>query len=367
VRKANDPVRVRAGELQDFIGSIFGAVGMSPDDATMAADALVRTEMRGIVTHGVRHVPRYVRSILDGGIDPRAEFQVVRETASTATVEAHAGLGHVVATKAVRLAMSKAADHGVATVLARNSSHLGAPGHYALLAAEADMIAIVFSTTPRVMKAPGSRTAVVGSSPVAYAVPSRGAPFVLDASMSVVAGNRINIARERGEPVPEGWIVDSDGVPSTNPDDYRLGGALVPIGGHKGFGIAVFTELLAGALSGLDWDHQAESKTRQPGSAYFADLTSSDQWNSGHAFVVLDVKAFLDPAEMRDRADRLRSVIKSAEPEPGSEGVRLPGERASASEAEARREGVQVSAGTWSSLQRVATELGLAVSATADS
>jgi LDH2 family malate/lactate/ureidoglycolate dehydrogenase len=359
VRDANDPVRVPAGELTDLVASIFGAVGMSSEDAAMAADALVRTEMRGVVTHGVRHVPRYVRSMHDGGIDPRAQFQVLRETASTATVEAHAGLGHVVATKAVRLAMSKATNHGVAVVLARNSSHLGAPGHYALLAAEADMIAMVFSTTPRVMKAPGSRGAVVGSSPVAYAVPSRGAPFVFDASMSVVAGNRINMARERREPIPVGWIVNAEGVPSTNPDDYRLGGALVPIGGHKGFGIAVFTELLAGALSGLDWDNQAESKTHQPGSVYFADLTPVDQWNSGHAFVVLDVKAFIHPGEMRDRADRLRSVIKGAEPEADSEGVRLPGERAAGSEAEARRAGVPISAGTWSSLTGLARELGL--------
>ena len=361
MRGANEVINVPADDLRAVVGSILGAVGMGGDDAGMAADALVRTEMRGLVTHGVRHVPRYVRWIRDGGIDPRAEFEVIRETASIAVVDGHAGLGHVVATKAMRLAISKAASHGVAVVLVRNSSHLGASGHYALLAAEADAVAVVFSTTPRVMKAPGSRTAAVGSSPVAYAVPSRGAPFVLDASMSVVAGNRINMALERGEPIPEGWIVARDGQPTTNPADFRLGGALLPIGAHKGFGLAVFTELVAGALAGLDWDRESEMKTHQPGSSYFADLTSSDQWNSGHAFVVLDVKAFLDPLEMRDRADRLLSVIRSAEPEVGTTGVRLPGERAAQAEAQARRDGVPLAGGTWASLETLAQELGLAL------
>jgi LDH2 family malate/lactate/ureidoglycolate dehydrogenase len=359
--------RIGVDRLADFIGSAFCAVGMSQKDAAMAASALVRTEIRGVVTHGVRHVPRYIRAIREGGINPRAEFEVLRETAGTATVDAHAGLGHVVATKAVQLAMSKAAASGVAAVLARNSSHLGAPGHYALLAAEADMLAMVYSTTPRVMKAPGSRSAVVGSGPAAYAVPSNGAPFVHDISMSVVAGNRINLARERDEPVPEGWIVDAGGSPTTDPDAYRAGGALVPMGGHKGFGLAVFAELLAGALAGLDWDQATGLKTHQPGSVYFADLRPEDPWNSGHAFVVIDVNAFLDPGQMRERSDRLRSVIKSGVTENGSAGVRIPGERASAAEVRAMREGVDLAAPTLRSLQKLALDLGLPDPATTES
>lgn len=345
--------------MNAFIELIFVAVGMSAEDAALAADALVRTEMRGVVTHGLRQVPRYVRAIQSGGVSPTAAFEIVRETPGTATVEAHAGLGHVMATKAVLLAMSKARVMGIGAVLVRNSSHLGAPGHYAMLAADADMVAIVYSTTPRAMKAPGSRGAVVGTGPVAYAVPSDGAPFLLDVSMSVVAGNRINMAREKHESVPEGWIVGHDGLPSTNPDDFRDGGALVPIGDHKGFGMAVFAELLAGALAGLDWDKSRQLKTHQPGGPYFADIVPSDPWNSGHAFIVLDVKAFLDPSELRRRSDRLRTGMKDRNSEIEGEGMRFPGERAAHAEAEARAHGLAVAPATWASLTRLAADLGV--------
>jgi len=351
--------RLDVSALQDFISSAFRAAGMSPKDAAIGANVLVRTEARGFVTHGVRHVARYVRAMQAGGVDPRASFEIIRETPSTATVDGNAGLGHVVATKAMGLAMAKAAEAGVSAVLVRNSSHLGALGHYALLAAEADMIALVYSTTPRVMKGPGSRAAVVGSSPVAYAVPSMGAPFVLDIAMSVVAGNQVNMAKERNQQLPEGWIVGADGLPSTNPDDYRGGGALVPVGAHKGFGLALFGELLAGALSGLDWDGADRFKTHQPGSVYFADLAPADQWNSGHAFVVLDVKAFMDPGELRRRVNRLTTIIRESSPEPGSEGVRIPGDRAHEAEARAHREGLVLSATIWSALQELAKELAI--------
>lgn len=351
--------RVDVRALEAFIASAFEAAGMTAEDAAIGATVLVRTEARGLVTHGVRHVPRYVRAMQAGGVDPKGRFEIIRETTSTATVDGNAGLGHVVATKAMRLAMAKAARAGVSAVLVRNSSHLGALGQYALLAAEADMIAMVYSTTPRVMKVPGSRSAVVGSSPVAYAVPSTGTPFVLDIAMSVVAGNKVTMARERNEPLPDGWIVGADGLPSTNPDDYRSGGALLPIGGHKGFGLALFGELLAGALSGLDWDGADRFKTHRPGSVYFADLSPADQWNSGHAFVVLDVKAFMDPDELRGRVDRLTSIIRESAPEPGSAGVRIPGDRAHADEARANREGLLLSAGTWAALEELARELAI--------
>jgi LDH2 family malate/lactate/ureidoglycolate dehydrogenase len=366
VTTSRETVLVGADVLTAFIESVFVAVGMGDGDAALAADALVRTEMRGVVTHGVRQLPRYVRAIQDGGVNPRATFDIVRDTVGTATVEANAGLGHVVATKSVLLAMSKARTTGVGVVLVRNSSHLGAPGHYAQMAADADMVAMVYSTTPRAMKAPGSKRAVVGSSPIAYAFPSDGAPFLLDVSMSVVSGNRINMARERHESIPEGWMIGPDGLPSTHPEQFRDGGALVPIGDHKGFGLAAFTELLAGALAGLDWDDSPELKTHQPGGPYFADLVPSDPWNSGHAFIVLDVKAFLDPGELRRRAERLRAAMKDQDPAAGSPGVRLPGERAALAEAAARASGVTLSVSTWASLRRLAEEVGVPITPATD-
>jgi ureidoglycolate dehydrogenase (NAD+) len=351
--------RIALADLHVFITFAFQAAGMGAADSAIGAEVLVRTEARGFITHGVRHVPRYARAMRSGGIDPTARFEIIRQAPTTASIEGNAGMGHVVATKAVRLAIEKARGNGIAAVLVRNSTHLGALGHYALLAAEAGMIAMVYSTTPRVMKAPGSRSAVLGGSPLAYAVPSDPAPFVFDAAMSVVAGNRVAMAKERHERVPDGWIVDRQGRPSNDPADYRAGGALTPIAGHKGFGLALFGELIAGALTDLDWDSPEQMKTHQPGSVYFAELGPSDQWNSGHAFIVIDVAAFMDPPRLRGRAGRLTSLIRESPPEPGSGGVRIPGDRAHADEARAREHGVVIDDEHWAALAELAGELAI--------
>jgi LDH2 family malate/lactate/ureidoglycolate dehydrogenase len=331
---------------------------MSVDDAAIAAAALTRTEARGIETHGARQLPRYVRAVQAGGVNPKAEFKIVRQTPGTATVDGDVGLGHVVATKAMRLAISKAAVVGTAAVLVRNSTHLGALSVYALMAAEADMVATVYTTTPRALQAPGGRSAIVGSGPVAHAVPGNRVPFLLDVAMSVVSGNRITMTRERGEQVPLGWIVDAGGLPTTNPEDHRKGGALVAIAGHKGYGMALFTELLAGALAGLDWDSVDRFKAHQPGGVYFAEMGPSDPWNAGHAFIVLDVKAFMDPDEFRARVDRFMDIQRHAPMHDGSS-ARIPGDRAYEAEQRARRDGIELSQGTWSAIASLAAELGI--------
>jgi L-2-hydroxycarboxylate dehydrogenase (NAD+) len=344
--------------LEAFIASAFEAVGMSVEDAAIAATALTRTEARGIETHGVRQLSRYVRAAQAGGVNVKAEFKVVKQTPGTAVIDGDEGLGHVVATKAMRLAISKAGQVGTAAVLVRNSTHLGALSVYALMAAEADMVATVYTTTPRALQAPGGRSAIVGSGPVAHAVPGNQAPFLLDVAMSVVSGNRVTMTKERGELVPLGWIVDADGMPTTNPEDHRRGGALVAIAGHKGYGMALFTELLAGALSGLDWDSADRYKTHQPGSVYFAELGPSDPWNAGHAFIVLDVKAFMDPDEFRSRVGRFSDVQRNAPTQDGSS-ARMPGDRAHQAEQRARREWFELSNGTTSALGALAAELGI--------
>jgi LDH2 family malate/lactate/ureidoglycolate dehydrogenase len=351
--------RVDVGALEEFIAAALRKVGLPEEDAAIGANVLTRTEARGIVTHGVRQVPRYVKAIQAGGVNAHAKPRVLRETPATAVVDGDEGLGHVVATRAMQIAIRKAEAVGCAAVLVRNSTHLGALGIYALMAAEAGMVGSIYTTTPRALKAPGTRTAALGTGPVAHAMPGNRAPFVLDIAMSVVSGNRVNMARERGDAIPLGWIVDADGRPSTDPTQHRRGGALVAIAGHKGYGMALFGELLAGALAGLDWDSGERFKTHQPGSAYFADLKPEDPWNAGHAIVVLDVKAFMDPAEFRERVDRLTDALLHAPRDPESDGVKIPGHRAHEAELEARRAGVELSASTLDALTALATELGI--------
>src|SRR6202162_2617728 len=190
--------------LREFCVFAFRHVGMSEEDADVAASVLIRTDLRGVHTHGVRMLPNYIKRLRAGGINPRATFDVIRESASTALVEGNAGLGHVLAVKAVHLGMQKAEEHDVAVVLVRNSNHFGAAGHYALLCAEAGYIGIVLTNAPLVMKVTGSKGRVLGNGPTASGFPNAGAPIVLDIAMSTVAGSVVSMAYERRGGGPEG-------------------------------------------------------------------------------------------------------------------------------------------------------------------
>ena len=338
--------------LREFCVFAFRHVGMSEEDADVAASVLIRTDLRGVHTHGVRMLPNYIKRLRAGGINPRATFDVIRESASTALVEGNAGLGHVLAVKAVHLGMQKAEEHDVAVVLVRNSNHFGAAGHYALLCAEAGYIGIVLTNAPTVMKVTGSRGRVLGNGPTAYGFPNAGAPIVLDIAMSTVAGSVVSMAYERREAVPEGWIVDRDGRPSTNPKDFLDGGSLVPIGDHKGYGLTLVGELLAGALSGA-------AMASAVGGNRLADgrVGKDSAWNVGHAFIVLKVTPFMDLDHFRGRVAALAEEIHNASKVAQVERIYLPGEIESDRERMGLHHGLRLDTVTWETLSALAVQL----------
>jgi LDH2 family malate/lactate/ureidoglycolate dehydrogenase len=293
-------------------------------------------------------LPRYVAQIREGGIDPQGRPRVVRETSSTALVDGGGTLGQIVATYAAEIAISKALAHDVGFVSVRNSSHLGACGHYALMCAEAGLIGLVFSNTPVIMRTAGSRGRVLGNGPTAYSAPSRpGPPIVFDAAMSVVAGQKVIEHLERGDVIPDGWIIDAEGRPTNDPKAFRSGGALVPIGGHKGAALALLGDLLGGILSG--------------------GPVLSGVWNGGnakapevsHAILALNVEAFLPRAEFETRVSRLIDEMHRAELAPGSERVLVPGELEHESEQRALRDGLAFDPTAWDLLLRLAEQLKL--------
>jgi LDH2 family malate/lactate/ureidoglycolate dehydrogenase len=335
--------------LRGFAAAALGALGMPRPDAATAAEVLVRTDLRGIRSHGVRHLPGYARQIRAGGIVAAAERRTVVDTAATATLDAGAGLGHVAAHAATELAIAKARHAGIAIVLVRNSNHCGALGHYALMCAEAGLIGLAVSNCPPVMTVPGSRSRAIGNGPTAYGVPhAGGVPIVFDVALSKVAGGRIQMARERGVAVPAGWIVDAEGRATTDPDDFARGGALLPVGEHKGYGLALFGEILAGALSGAAMISQIGT-----------NRTPEKPTDTGHAVIAVDPIAVMPDGGFAARVAELGRLVKSSPRAGRVDEILLPGELEHREEVRARAQGIELDDVIWRQLLGLAGELGL--------
>lgn len=342
-------VRLDAQRLLEFCGAAFAAAGASPDEAATAAEVLVRTDLRGVHSHGVQTLPLHVRTLRSGGTRSPTSPTVVRQTPVTAVLDGQAGIGLVVARRAMELATEKAAASGIGVVLVRNSNHFGAAGHYALTAAEAGFIALATSNASPIMAAAGSRNKLISNAPIAYAVPTGRFPLALDVAMSATAGMKVRLAAERGERIPEGWVLDAGGRPTTDPGDYLAGGALAPLGGHKGYGLALLTETLAGALSGAAMTTSVANWVNDP----------QTPTGAGHAFVVLDVECFCDRATFYARMQELIDELHAAEPAPGVARVLVPGELEHLSEQRARASGLELEPVVWDHLEEVARVLDL--------
>lgn len=327
---------VDPGRLHSLVSTVLQRVQLTGEDAEVASEVMVRTDLRGVRTHGVHMLPRYVAQIRKGGIDPRGRPTTVRETASTALVDGASAVGQVVAHYAAKLAIAKAAAHDVGFVSVRNSSHLGACGHYALMIAEAGQIGLVFSNTPVIMRTAGSRGRVIGNGPTAYGVPNRpGPPVVFDAAMSVVAGQKVIEHLERNKPLPTGWIIDSEGLPSNDPAAFRAGGALVPIGDHKGAALALLGEFVSGVLSGGPF----LSGVWNGGDAKPAEVS--------HAIIALNVEAFMPLADFESRVAELVDEIHRALPTKGVKQIFVPGEIEHEAEQLAKRQGLEFDPIAW--------------------
>ena len=344
-----DAVICDVERLRHFVAAALVVAGAVEDEAETAAGVLVRTDARGVHSHGVQTLPIHVATLRDGGTTSPAETEVVRSTAVSAVLDGAGGMGLVVATEAMELAVRKARASGVGVVLVRNSNHFGAAGHYALAAAETGFIGLSTSNASPIMAAAGSKTKVISNAPLAYAVPTGRFPLSLDIAMSASAGFKVRLAAERNEDIPEGWVIDADGRPTTDPAAYAAGGALVPMGGHKGYGLALLTESLAAALSGA-------SMTRAVAPWLVKTGTPTD---AGHAFIALDVECFMDRDEFYGRMQQLIDELHTAEPAPGVERVLVPGELEHEHERRALEHGLLLDAQLWDHLERVASDTDL--------
>src|SRR5438093_1224081 len=249
---SSDYARVDESILCEYTAAILHGAGMTEEGARIAARVLVTSDARGIESHGVARLPQYVKLIDAGVLDPAAEPQIERESASTALVNGHNGMGQVAGDYAVRLAIAKAGAHDVAAVAVRNSNHYGIAGYYAMCALEHDLIGLSLTNSSPLVAPTGGRRAMVGTNPIAVAVPTGdGRPFVLDMATSTVPVGRLEVYARKGLPLRPGWAIDAEGRETLDAEAGR-DGALLPLGGttetagYKGYGLAVLVDLLTG-------------------------------------------------------------------------------------------------------------------------
>ena len=255
--------RFTAERLTDFSVKVLERIGVPAEDAMITATILVATDLRGVDSHGVAHLKSfYVDWIRQGKVNPRPKVDVFNQSPTTAVVDGGQGLGFVAGHRAMKHAIGMAEKEGSGFVAVRNTTHFGAAAPYAMMALEHDMIGLAMAIGGRMMVAPGSSKATAGLNPMAVAIPAgKKTPFVLDMSTSVVAFGKVEIALRRGLSLPEGWVVDGQGKPISDPVQVRPhimsgDGGILPLGGlpitggYKGFGLSILIDVLCGILSG---------------------------------------------------------------------------------------------------------------------
>ena len=339
---------VQATNLKSYVKSICTNLGLPEADAQVMADTLVEADLRNVHTHGVNALTGYARRLQGGGANPKPNVRVVKEGNGFAVVDGDAGMGQVVAHFAMQTAIERARANGLGAVAARNSSHFGAAAYYAAMALQHDMIGFATTSAGNRIAPIGGKTPVVGNNPSAWAIPAgKEQPILLDMAQSVVAAGKLGMAARKGERIPFGWALDKEGKPT---DDPRAGsaGLLVPIGGPKGFGLAVVMDVLAGALSG---------------AALGRDLARTHQPNApsriGHFFMAIDVGQFEEIATFKARIDTMIRGIKDSDPAEGPKEMFLPGEMEWNAKHERLTRGVPLLSSIVDDLEKLASELGL--------
>jgi LDH2 family malate/lactate/ureidoglycolate dehydrogenase len=309
--------RIPADILKRFVESILRRSGLSEKDSAIGADVIVTAEMRGVSSHGVVALPGYVTQMLKGGINPDSDIKVLAENSATALVDGCAGMGQVVSYKSMALAIEKAKKSGACVVSVKNSNHLGACAYYSMMCTKENMIGIALSNAAVLMAPTGGAGQLIGNNPLSIAVPTGiGYPVVLDMAMSVVAAGKLFNAMKAGESIPEGWALDDMGRSTTNPADLYSGGTLLPVGGYKGYGLALMVEVLAGVLSGAALTVDI---------AYFRGEPEKPT-GSGHMFIAIDIASFMRIDEFKSRMDELISRMHNAPKSPGVDRIYVPGE-----------------------------------------
>lgn len=347
--------------LSEFCTRVFLYLGVPKDDAMQAAEVLTRADLRGIDSHGVGRMHTYFDMLTLGRINPTPKIKIVRSTPSTATIDGDNGLGLVVGPHANHIAMDMAQKFGTGWVSVCNTNHFGIAGYYALQALERDLIGWAMTNSTKLVAPLWGAERMLGTNPIAIAFPAKEEPpIVIDMATSAAAYGKIEIARRKGEPIPEGWAIDREGRSTTNPHAMIEGGAMLPLGsgrergGHKGYALAILVDILCCVLSGANWGPFAppfalrqETPKRSVGKGI------------GHFFGAMRIDGFIDGDEFKRQVDDYIRVFRATKPAPGTNGPLIPGDPEREAEQERRVHGIPLILPVIEELRDISQKTGI--------
>jgi LDH2 family malate/lactate/ureidoglycolate dehydrogenase len=344
----NHGVRVDWKALRDFCAEVLRAAGVPENDARIVASSLVDADLSGMKSHGVTRLNDYLLRVEQSLMTPATKIDIVRETPSTALLDANDGWGQVASERAVELVVEKARVVGSAWVGVRNSNHNGTAGYWTMKIAREGMVGICAMNTSPVMAAHGSKRPTLGTNPLSIAVPSSsGCPVVLDMATSNQARGKIILAAKNNYPIPEGWAITSEGLPTTDAKE-ALKGSVLPLGGPKGSGLAIMLDILTGVLTGAEFGAKMPRMYDDP-----------QPQRVGHMFSAISIEAFMPMTEFLSRMDEKEQETREGPPAPGFERVSMPGDGTHERMAMHRESGIPLTHEVYADLLTAAGRYGV--------
>jgi LDH2 family malate/lactate/ureidoglycolate dehydrogenase len=337
--------RVDPSKLRAFAAAVYSAEGMPHGDAALLADSLVQADLWGHQSHGVLRLDWYRARLRSGRMKARTTAEVAVDGRAIAVIDGHDGVGQVLAALAMREAVARAKIHGIGAVGVRNSNHFGTAMYYTRRAAEGGCVGFLSTNASPAMAPWGGKRKVVGNNPWSLAAPARGGPpLVLDIANTAVARGKVYLARQRGEAIPDGWALDRDGNATRDPR-AAIEGIILPMGGHKGYGISVMMDVLSGVLTGSAF-----------ASAVHGPYQAEERSGCGHLAIALDIEAFQPRVEFDLRIGSLIAELKSTPRAPGIDEIFYPGEIEARQAEQNARQGLEFPDDTLADLRRIADE-----------
>jgi LDH2 family malate/lactate/ureidoglycolate dehydrogenase len=314
--------------LQAFTLEIFKKIGCPEPQAQLATEVLLQADLRGIDSHGIARLSGYVRLWEAARVNPNPDIRIVHETPSTAVVDGDSGLGLVVAPKAMAIAIEKARVAGTGWVSVRNSNHFGIAGYHAMMALQHDMIGMAMTNASPLVAPTYSVERLLGTNPIAVAIPALNQPpFVADFATTTAANGKLEILQRKNAQAPVGWIQTKDGQPSTDPNEAKSGGALIPLGSdrehgsHKGFCLGAWVDIFSAVLSGANYGPWVP-----PFVAFLQPPADPVGKGIGHFFGAMRVDAFRPAQEFKEHMDNWINRFRNAKTVTGQERVIIPGD-----------------------------------------
>jgi len=348
-------------QLRQLAVDIFLKINCPRQDAELAADVLLNADLRGIDSHGLARLSGYVRLWEAKRINSTPNIKIVHETPSTAVVDGDSGLGLVVAPKAMTIAIEKAAKVGTGWVAVKNSNHFGIAGHHAMMALQHDMIGMSMTNASPLVAPTFSVERLLGTNPICVAIPAgEQPPFVADFATTTAANGKLEILQRKNQDAPEGWIQKKDGSISTNANELKDGGALLPLGGdrehgsHKGFCLGAWVDIFSAVLSGANYGPWVP-----PFVSFLAPPADPVGDGIGHFFGAMRVDAFRPVDDFKHHMDNWITRFRSAKTIAGQEHVIIPGDPERESEIERKKSGIPLNAKVFEDLQELSRKLGV--------